>query len=296
MKLFTQKGTVHKIIIAIVIVLLFNFISPTISSASAAGTAGGILFEPIKDLTLVIADSIISVTQDVLFGMDTSFLTLTHEGSNFWTGLAKWTGRILGAGIGGLVVLGGVGLAPFTGGFSLGMVAAGATVAAGGFATGVVGGVVASWGASKLLPERLKLPMIVLSPEEIFQNKIALLDVNFFNVDESKYQNLTTQDGQEIEQTYSALTLQPIISSWYYALRNLAIVMLLSILVYTGIRIIISSSADDKAKYKQRLMDWLVAMCLLFFMHYIMAFAVSITEEITSAVQSMNKEYWILIR
>ncbi len=31
------------------------------------------------------------------------------------------------------------------------------------------------------------------------------------------------------------------------------------------IRIIISSSADDKAKYKQRLFDWLVAICLIFF-------------------------------
>ena len=63
-----------------------------------------------------------------------------------------------------------------------------------------------------------------------------------------------------------------------------------------GIRIIVSSSAEDKAKYKQRLIDWLVAMCLLFFMHYIMAFAVTVTQEIVKAVDSINKDYYILIR
>lgn len=91
----------------------------------------------------------------------------------------------------------------------------------------------------------------------------------------------------------TAIELRPVISKWYFALRNLAIVALLSILVYIGIRILISSSADDKAKYKQRMMDWLVAMCLLFFMHYIMAFAVKLTEEITKAVNSMNEPYYI---
>lgn len=91
----------------------------------------------------------------------------------------------------------------------------------------------------------------------------------------------------------TAIELRPVISKWYFALRNLAIVALLSILVYIGIRLLISSSADDKAKYKQRMMDWLVAMCLLFFMHYIMAFAVKLTEEITKAVNSMNEPYYI---
>lgn len=62
-----------------------------------------------------------------------------------------------------------------------------------------------------------------------------------------------------------------------------------------GIRIIISSSAEDKAKYKQRLIDWLVAMCLLFFMHYVMTFAVTVTQEIVKAVDSINQDYYILI-
>lgn len=303
MKLFTQKGTVHKIIIAIVIVLLFNFISPTISSASAAGTAGGILFEPIKDLLLVVSDGIINVTQQMLFGIDMSFITLQYDSG----GILGWIGDhiplLLGVTVGVVVAGASIG---FTGGATIPAIvaslkAAGGKVIVGGIISGVKTGVVTGVAANAVgsvfdtntLPEKLKLPMFVLSPEEIFSNKIGLLDVNFFAP--NKYDNISTQDGQATEQTSSALVLQPTISAWYYALRNLAIVALLSILVYTGIRIIISSSADDKAKYKQRLMDWLVAMCLLFFMHYIMAFAVTVTQEITKAVLSANKTYIVAV-
>lgn len=85
-----------------------------------------------------------------------------------------------------------------------------------------------------------------------------------------------------------ARLLQPVISSWYTTLRNIALVALLSVLVYIGIRITLSSVASDKAKYKQMLGDWVVALCLIFLMHYIMAFAVSINEKIIDAISSIT--------
>ena len=51
-----------------------------------------------------------------------------------------------------------------------------------------------------------------------------------------------------------------------------------------GIRIVISSSAGDKAKYKQTFMDWLIALCLIFFLHYIMAFTMTIADQVTSVL------------
>lgn len=68
------------------------------------------------------------------------------------------------------------------------------------------------------------------------------------------------------------------------AIRNLALVAMLSVLVYVGIKIIISSAASDKAKYKQMLVDWLVGMCLLSMLHYIMAFTIFFTEKITDLI------------
>ena len=95
-------------------------------------------------------------------------------------------------------------------------------------------------------------------------------------------------DGNEVNSSKSdiAIELGTTISQWYNALRNIAIVLMLSILLYIGIRMLLSSVAQDKAKYKQMLTDWFVGMCLLFFMHYIMAFSVTLTEQFVKIVKS----------
>lgn len=288
MKFYTEKTITNKIIIALVIVTLLNFICPNISSASI----GGILFGPIKDILLVIADGVMSIIQAMIYGtnLSVSFLTIKHKD--------EWQSAAAGilAGIATAVALvAAVVAAPFTGGLSLGIIKGIAATSA--FARYVVTQVTAN-----AIPPTFKLPIFLLTPEAIFANEVPLLDVNFFSetrdglitdADGNKYIETITQTGQKIKMKSTALELRPTISKWYFALRNLAIVALLSILVYIGIRILISSSADDKAKYKQRMVDWLVAMCLLFFMHYIMAFAVKMTEEITKAVNSVNDPYYI---
>ncbi len=98
-----------------------------------------------------------------------------------------------------------------------------------------------------------------------------------------------TTAGDDVEYSYSpADILQPTVSSWYLTLRNIALVALLSILVYIGIRITLTSVAGDKAKYKQMLADWVIAIVLVFLMHYIMSFAVSINELIIQGISSIT--------
>ena len=83
----------------------------------------------------------------------------------------------------------------------------------------------------------------------------------------------------------SAAILQPIIATWYNALRRIALVGLLSVLVYLGIRIVLSStSAKDKAKYKSMLRDWLVALCLLFTLHYVMNITITVVEKVNEVI------------
>ena len=96
-----------------------------------------------------------------------------------------------------------------------------------------------------------------------------------------------THQDERIRQS-TAGQLQSAVSSWYITLRNIALVALLSVLVYIGIRIIISSTSNDKAKYKEMLGNWIVAICLLFIMHYIMAFSMTIVNKITDMITSIN--------
>lgn len=48
-------------------------------------------------------------------------------------------------------------------------------------------------------------------------------------------------------------------------------VIMLLILLYIGIRIIISSAVAEQVKYKQYLVNWVVGICLIFLMQYIMS-------------------------
>lgn len=114
------------------------------------------------------------------------------------------------------------------------------------------------------------------SPEKIFSGKIPALDINFVNP--------VDWENEDMNERSITQALHSTIASWYVSLRNLAVVALMLVLVYVGIRIVISSTASDKAKYKQMLIDWLVALCILFCLHYIMTFTTTIVNEITGAI------------
>lgn len=120
-------------------------------------------------------------------------------------------------------------------------------------------------------------PNIQISPYEIFSNQISALDINFMN---------PKQSGSNSNDVSIAGMLQETVSKWYASLRNLSIVGLMIVLMYVGIRIIISSTAADKSKYKQMFTDWLVALCLVFFLHYIMSFMLTLTSTVVESIST----------
>lgn len=128
------------------------------------------------------------------------------------------------------------------------------------------------------------VPFLLFTPDNIFSNKIAAFDINFIDPP-------SNSGGQET----ISFSLRDTIATWYNALRTLALAVMLVVLVYVGIRMMISSSASDKAKYKNMLMDWLIAVCMLFFLHYIMLFTIRVTESLTSIISSASgtTDTWI---
>ena len=113
----------------------------------------------------------------------------------------------------------------------------------------------------------------LFSPEEIFAGNIELLSIDFIGG------NNSDEDWLKIQST---------IAAWYKALRLFAIIGLLSVLIYTGIKILISSVAKDKAKYKEWLINWFVAAALLFSMHYIMSFIITVIGQITNLMKNAS--------
>ena len=110
-----------------------------------------------------------------------------------------------------------------------------------------------------------------ISPNDILFDKLEITDVNFFNFDNS------LSDG--------VLTIRKNIAIWYYALRNLAIGILLAILIYVGIRMAISTVASEEAKYKVMLKDWVVSFVLVFLMQYIIAFTLNANNALVNIME-----------
>lgn len=98
-----------------------------------------------------------------------------------------------------------------------------------------------------------------------YYTKLGLFDINFFSD-----RTITS------ETIVSSEVLAPVIGNIYISLRNLALILMMLVVLYIGIKIMVSSVAAQQAKYKQLLVDWLVGFALLFMMHYIMSGIVSL--------------------
>ncbi len=258
MKFIENKNIFNKIIIAIIVVLVCGFCFSSKVQAKEDGLEGK-LVAPVANLFVVIGDGAMSILQSAIFHIDTSLINI-NTSSSFWAKFIVVVAAIVIAAVSIIAVVasGGALLSIVVGVIKVVLVTGAVTTITFPITTGLVEG---------RLPESFYLPLYSITPQEIFANKIPLLDVDYFNTMDS----IKLSDGSTMEST--AAVLKTTVSNWYTILRDIALVASLSILVYIGIRIMISTTASDKSKYKQMLMDWIVAICLLFTMHYIMSFS-----------------------
>lgn len=241
--------------IPILIIILFNiFIPKYVFAADLMGSIGKSIVEGLVDLVLFIPDSIMYFLEDNFAEHDSNWKT---EYMIIKTDEVDEAGLdLLNNGPWYLKWAGGAAIAinhiPIASGVLNGVI---------GFATGSS-------------TETTVVSNITYSPKYIFSNKVAFLNANFFSASGNK--------------DSIAYQIRNVIATWYYALRNIALVFMLIILVFVGIKITVSSVAEDKAKYKQLLIDWVVGVLLVIFAHYIMIFAVNVIESLSSMLASVG--------
>lgn len=106
-------------------------------------------------------------------------------------------------------------------------------------------------------------------------NEVKMLDANYIIED----------NGSEISRTIKTSVL-----TWYYVVRIIAVVISLLVLLYIGIRMALSTIADDKAKYKKMFTDWFLSFALLFILHYFITIVLTVCEALVALFGSMNIE------
>ena len=291
MKIFAKKGMLRKLLLIIIVIILFNVIIPT-NISNAESDVGGVLLKPITDLMLALGDFIMDIVHNVIYGMNTAIIRIDQD--NGWLEFLGIALAVIAAIA--LVVVGsalltaaaikivaviaakiGVAVASSISAAAIGTIV---TVSVG---SGIVAGMFAR---SEWFSNEIVMPLYRISPEEIFAGEVRLLNVNFFNEPEINENDINEETGEVIDSL--GMELRPTIAKWYYAIRNFALVAMMIILLYIGIRIMLCGVSSEKAKYKNMLMDWIVAICLIFIMHYIMAFSMNIVEGIIKVFGSIK--------
>lgn len=118
--------------------------------------------------------------------------------------------------------------------------------------------------------------------ENIVYNKIPILDANFFNFESA--------GGAVVDENGIVYIIKENVAIWYYVFRTMAILIMLIILLYLGIRMAITTVAEKKAVYKQMLVSWIAGFILVFTIHYIMYFIISVNETFISWIVPKYEE------
>ncbi len=283
---FTKKGIVQKIIVVLIFLIVFNFCSPFIprSNANVLDTAGGILTTPTMTLLTALCDGVMALLNGTIISGEvwesTQHILIEEEGENWLINL-------------GVEVYNKV-----TGFIGIGIVTAPAQL------------IIQHFADPGAFPTNFWMPIYIVSPEAIFANTIPGFDVNFIEP-KTEYEGYVVSDprsedddregaggsygenGDSVENLPEvispAVELQSTISNWYVSVRNMVLVAYMCILVYVGIRIVISATASDKAKYKESLQAWGMGLLLVVCMHYIMIIGLELTDLVTSSLISQNE-------
>jgi len=111
-------------------------------------------------------------------------------------------------------------------------------------------------------------------PDQIVFNKIPLLDPNFINPDSNAI--------------FGSTALQQILKNMYSSFFVLATTIFTIAALIIGIKLVFSSLAAEKAKYKQALNTWIVGIVMLFMVHYLLAGMFYLNEQIVAAVSGVS--------
>lgn len=125
---------------------------------------------------------------------------------------------------------------------------------------------------------------IFIGPDTIFSGQVELLDANIFEADVSTGFSPSGLGG----------TLKKGIAATYVTLRNICAMLMLAGLIFTGIRVLVTSNTPNKAaQWRQLVFDWLVGMALLIFSHVIMYGIFYISDLITGFLKDTLVRVWV---
>ena len=84
--------------------------------------------------------------------------------------------------------------------------------------------------------------------------------------------------------------IQQNIATWYVAIRNIAITILVIVAMYIAIRMLLATTSEKKAQYKEILIYWVQSLALIFVLNYIMIGIIAINDALVKSLYKAGEE------
>ena len=133
---------------------------------------------------------------------------------------------------------------------------------------------------NKLLEGAKKLITI----DTMLFNEEPLVDINFFNDSEA------VKEIKEKNPKAFIIQIREGIKTWYYVLRNIAIMVMVVVLMYVAIRMLLNmytESPENKARYKEMMIAWIKALSTLIIMHIIIYTVIAFNTDIIETIKDV---------
>lgn len=110
---------------------------------------------------------------------------------------------------------------------------------------------------------------------------VTLDKVIFGKVNKVKINFWDNEDGKNV-----AAVMSPVITYWYNIFKTFAIFVYFIVLLYVGIKILLSDTGSSKAKYSSLLVSWVMGLVMLFFYPYVMKYTVMLNQAFLDVLYS----------
>ena len=122
----------------------------------------------------------------------------------------------------------------------------------------------------------------VVTIDKLVFNKVDKVSIDYWNYTNSNATEISTPI-----KNYMAIPVQ----KWYKVFNRIAIMVYMIVLVYLGIAIMLSSTGEKRARYKELTMTWVIGIAILFLFPYVMKYIIKLNDALTNMIANVSTSF-----
>ena len=122
----------------------------------------------------------------------------------------------------------------------------------------------------------------VVTIDKLVFNKVDKVSIDYWNYTNSNATEISTPI-----KNYMGIPVQ----KWYKVFNRIAIMVYMIVLVYMGIAIMLSSTGEKRARYKELTMTWVIGIAILFLFPYVMKYIIKLNDALTNMIANVSTSF-----